>query len=107
MTEQVRASDPTLDSGMKEVAFVDTSVADYKTLEAGIQAGVEIEEIGSGQDGLSQIAKWAESHSGYDAIHILGYGAEGTVHLGSGILSEAALAAPATRAELAELWATP
>ncbi|PPC74703.1 hypothetical protein C4K68_24440, partial [Pokkaliibacter plantistimulans] len=34
-------------------------------------------------DGLSQMVDWAETHSGYDAIHVLSHGSEGEVQLGS------------------------
>ena len=37
MPVEVRAADPSKDNGKKEVVFVDTSVADYKTLEAAIK----------------------------------------------------------------------
>ena len=33
-------------------------------------------------DGLAQMAAWAQSHSGYDAIHVVSHGAEGQVNLG-------------------------
>ncbi len=55
----VREAAPSKDGGRKEVAFVDISVKDYKTLEAGIRDGVEIVEIGGGNDGLAQLAQWA------------------------------------------------
>jgi large repetitive protein len=83
---EVRAADPSKDGGKKEVVFIDTSVADYKTLEAAVKPGVEIEEIDGGRSGLAQMAKWAETHTGYDSITILSHGAEGAVKIGSDIL---------------------
>ncbi|MGL4409183.1 MAG: hypothetical protein ACRCTU_12390, partial [Zoogloea sp.] len=41
----IRQADASLNNGKKEVAFVDTSVANYKALEADIQNGIEIVEI--------------------------------------------------------------
>ena len=41
---EVRSADPSQDNGHKEVVFVDTAIANYKTLEAGIRAGVGIVE---------------------------------------------------------------
>ncbi|WP_141400505.1 DUF4347 domain-containing protein [Magnetospirillum sp. 15-1] len=99
----VREADPSKDSGKKEVAFVDTSVADYKTLEAGIKVGIAIVEIGGGADGLAQMAAWAEANSGYDAIHVFSHGTQGTVILGSATLNSASLSDAATQAELAEI----
>jgi hypothetical protein len=100
---EVRAADAAKDNGKKEVVFVDTSVSNYKTLEAGVAAGVGIVEIDGGKDGLAQMAKWAETHGGYDAIHILSHGAAGTLYLGSDVLTDAALATPTAQAELADI----
>ncbi|HEY9224036.1 MAG TPA: DUF4347 domain-containing protein, partial [Variovorax sp.] len=71
---EVRAPEPARDQGKKEVVLVDTSLADYKTLEAGVREGVGIVEFDGTKDGLAQIAAWAASQEGYDAIHILSHG---------------------------------
>ncbi|WP_277948863.1 DUF4347 domain-containing protein [Magnetospirillum sp. 15-1] len=99
----VREADSSKDGGKKEVAFVDTSVADYKTLEAGIRDGVEIVEIHGGESGLAQMAAWAESHTGYDSIHVLSHGSEATLHLGSDTITDASLSSATAKAELAEI----
>ena len=88
---EVRAVDPALNNGRKEVAFIDTGVADYQTLVDGIRAGVEIVLLDAGQDGLAQMALWAQSHSGYDAIHVLSHGADASIQLGKFHLSNANL----------------
>ncbi|MCR6633049.1 MAG: VCBS domain-containing protein [Magnetospirillum sp.] len=100
---EVRAAAPEQNNGKKEVAFVDTSVADYQSLVAGIGAGVEIQLIDGGQSGLAQIAKWAETHSGYDAIHILSHGSAATLTLGTDTVTEGGLQSAVTQAELAQL----
>jgi fibronectin-binding autotransporter adhesin len=79
---EVRAADPTLNNGKKEVVFIEDNVADYQTLIDGIGAGIEVVLLDSTQDGLAQMALWAESNSDYDAIHIISHGAEGQVNLG-------------------------
>lgn len=99
----VRAAEPAKDDGKKEVVLVDTSLANYKSLEAGIRDGVGIVEFDGSRDGLAQIAQWAATQSGLDAIHILSHGSEGTINLGSNALTEASLASATTQAELAEL----
>jgi hypothetical protein len=48
---QVRAVDPSLNNGRKEVAFIDTGVAGYQALVAGVRAGVEVVLLDAGQDG--------------------------------------------------------
>lgn len=100
---QVRAADPSKDGGKKEVVFIDTSVADYKTLEAAVKPGIEIEEVDGTQSGLAQIAKWAESHTGYDSISILSHGAEASVRIGTDTLTDAKLSDATVQAELAEI----
>ncbi|MBS1156848.1 MAG: Hemolysin-type calcium-binding region, partial [Proteobacteria bacterium] len=100
---EVRAADPVKDNGKKEAALVDTSVADYKSLEAGVRDGVAIIEFDGSKDGLAQIAKWAATQSGYDAIHILSHGSMGELRLGSVTISADSLTNAATQAELAQL----
>ncbi|RXN90332.1 hypothetical protein C7R54_12510 [Achromobacter aloeverae] len=100
---QVRDADASTNNGRKEVAFVDTSVADYRTLEAGVRAGVAIVEYDGSKDGLAQIAAWAQNNSGYDAIHILSHGSEGTLNLGADILNDATLSSATVQAELADI----
>ncbi|OEZ64928.1 Mo-co oxidoreductase dimerization domain protein [Janthinobacterium sp. HH103] len=99
----VRAAEPAKDQGKKEVVLVDTSVDNYKSLEAGVRAGVGIVEFDGSRDGLAQIAQWAASQSGIDAIHILSHGSEGTINLGTARLTDASLSSAAVQSELAQL----
>ncbi|MDX1267641.1 MAG: DUF4347 domain-containing protein, partial [Oceanisphaera sp.] len=80
---QIKAGDPSQNHGRKEVAFVDSNVEDYQTLVDGIGAGIEVRLLDAGQDGLAQLAAWAQQNEGYDAIHLLSHGDEGQVQLGS------------------------
>ena len=100
---EVRAAEPAKDQGKKEVVLVDTSLANYKSLEAGVRDGVGIVEFDGNRDGLAQIAQWAASQSGLDAIHILSHGSQGLVNLGTTQLNQASLGSAATQAELAQL----
>ena len=100
---QVRAADPSKDNGKKEVVFIDTSLADYKALEAAVKAGIEIEEIDGGQSGLAQMSKWAETNSGYDSISLLSHGREATLQVGIDTITDSSLSTAVTRAELAEI----
>lgn len=74
---------PELIHGRLEVAFIDTSVADWKVLAAGIPAGIEVVLLDGRQDGILQMAEWAKSHTGYNAIHILSHGSSGRIQLGT------------------------
>ncbi|OIN13828.1 DUF4347 domain-containing protein, partial [Oceanisphaera psychrotolerans] len=89
---QIQAADPSQNNGRKEVAFIDSSVEDYQTLVDGIGAGIEVQLLDGSQDGLAQLAVWAQQNSGYDAIHILSHGSSGELSLGSVVLSNANLA---------------
>ncbi len=84
-----------------EVVFIDTSLKDYQTLVDGIQPGVEIVLIDGSKDGLQQIADWASTHSGYDAIHIFSHGSEGTLNLGSTVLTDTSIKSADVQAALA------
>lgn len=89
--------------GRREVVLVDTSLADYKSLEAGVRDDVGIVEFDGGGDGLAQIAQWAAGQHALNAIHILSHGARGLIKLGTTQLTEAALSSPTTQAQLAQL----
>jgi hypothetical protein len=98
---QVKEADPSHSSGRKEVVFVDTNVKGYKTLEAGLPEGFAVVEIDGSRDGLAQMAKWAETHTGYDAIHILSHAVEGKLELGSTLLTDSSLSNAQVQAEWA------
>lgn len=67
----------------KEVVFISTSVADYQTLVDQIPAVTKVVLLDSSKDGLTQMAEWAQTHHGYDAIHIISHGSEGQISLGT------------------------
>lgn len=99
----VREAAPELNHGRREVVFIDTHVADYQSLLGGIGQGIEVRLIDGAQDGIAQIARWAETHAGYDAIHLFSHGASGSVTLGSVSLTGANL--DAYQNELASIGA--
>ncbi|WP_137170039.1 DUF4347 domain-containing protein [Marinomonas sp. FW-1] len=100
---EVRAVDPAQNNGRKEVVFIESNVADYQSLMDGTKAGVEIVLLDSTQDGLSQMAEWAKTHSGYDAIHLISHGSEASVNLGALSLDSSAIRSRS--ADLAQLGA--
>ncbi|MBF0324565.1 MAG: DUF4347 domain-containing protein [Alphaproteobacteria bacterium] len=90
-------------TGRKEVAFIDTGVADYQALVDGVRAGVEVVLIDAGQSGLAQMAKWAETHSGYDAVHVLSHGSSAMLRLGADTITATSFDDADVRAELEAL----
>ncbi|MCP1319268.1 DUF4347 domain-containing protein [Halomonas sp. 707B3] len=88
---------------VKAVIFIDTGIADWQTLVDGAPEGAEVVTLDPSRDGLEQMAQWAQTHSGYDAIHIISHGSEGEVRLGNFTLDANAINTRA--AELAQLGA--
>ena len=76
----------------REIVFIETNIADWQTLAAGVSPNAEVVLLDAARDGLAQMAEWASTHSDYDAIHILSHGSQGALQLGSVMLTEAELA---------------
>ena len=103
MAIQVVAANAALDGGKHEAVFIDTSTSNWQALVSGVEAsrpGVAIELIDGGQNGLAQIATWAMSNTGYDAIHVLSQGGEATLKLGTDTLNNTSMTTVTTQAEL-------
>ena len=99
----VREADPSRNNGKTDVVFVDTSVADYQALEMAVKAGVAIVEIDGSQSGLAQMAKWAETHAGYDSIAIASHGTDAVLKVGTDIVNNEKLSDTTIQAELAQI----
>jgi fibronectin-binding autotransporter adhesin len=89
--QEIRPVDPDAAQGKKEVVFIESNVVDVQTLIDGVKPGVEIVLLDARGDGLAQMADWAQTHSGYDAVHVISHGAEGQINLG-GLTLDAATA---------------
>ncbi|RNF75562.1 DUF4347 domain-containing protein, partial [Marinomonas rhizomae] len=98
---EVRAVDPSQNNGKKEVIFIEDNVSDYQTLIDAANTGIEIVILDSTQDGLAQMALWAETHTDFDAIHLISHGAEGSLNLGGLHLDSTAISGRS--ADLAKL----
>jgi len=70
---------PLLAAPAREVAFVDGAVVDHEVLVAGVRPGVETVRLDPAGDALAQMAAWAETHSGYEAIHVVSHAAPGAL----------------------------
>ncbi len=73
----------TFERDRKEVAFVDTTVADYETLVEGIDSNIEVFEISSTNE-IETILKNLED---VDAVHILSHGNTGEITIGDEVIS--------------------
>ncbi|MEF8756335.1 MAG: DUF4347 domain-containing protein [Accumulibacter sp.] len=76
----------------RQVVFVDSRVADYQTLIAGLAEGSEWYLLQAGEDGIGQMERILSTQGGLDAIQILSHGAPGTLYLGSTVLTAGNLA---------------
>ncbi len=83
----LRMAEPAQNNGKKEVVFIMDNVADWQTIAADIKPGIEVVLLDNSQDGLTQMAVWAQDHRGYDAIHIISHGSSGSLLLGSTTLT--------------------
>ena len=77
---------PATTTPSKQIAFVDTRVADYQTLLNGLGADTEVILIDGG-NGLQQMADALAGRSGVDAIHVFSHGSVGALQLGDTLLN--------------------
>ncbi|WP_046157988.1 DUF4347 domain-containing protein, partial [Chromobacterium vaccinii] len=75
-----------------QVVFVESNVANYQSLIAQLPSNYQVVILDSSKDGLAQIAQWAQTHSGYSAIHIISHGQENDLQLGTAQLTTANVA---------------
>ncbi len=91
-----RAGQPDLSGGRREAVFIDAGLPDIEGLVNGASPGAEVWLISRDADGIAQLAAWAAGREGYDAIHLVGYGAPGAQSLGLTALDATAIQARET-----------
>ena len=87
----------------RELLFVDTAVAGWEGIVAGVRPGVEVIVLDPARDALGQIADRVGSGAPVDAIHIVSHGVEGTLLIGGTPVDIAAL--PGDASQLARIAA--
>jgi len=85
----------------REIAVIDTGIADWQTLRDGLKPGIELVLIDASRDGLTQLLEALDGQTGIDAIHVLNHGADGKIRLGGLTLDTATASQRA--ADLAKL----
>lgn len=73
------------------LVFIDTSVADYKTLLNGIDPTATVILLDPAKDGVEQIAQAVSQYDNIQAIHIISHGSAGQLNLGSAVLNQATM----------------
>jgi hypothetical protein len=76
-----------------EVAFIDATLGDHKTLVHTLNTRAEIHLVEDGADGLAAMVAALEGRRNIDAIHVLGHGSPGAATLGTATLNARTLAA--------------
>jgi hypothetical protein len=76
-----------------QIVFIDSAVAEYEALIAGLPEGVEVVTLDQSKDGVNQIADTLYGRTGITAIHIVTHGDDGAAMLGGAELSSDTLAA--------------
>jgi len=78
-------------SAVKEIYFIDSNVADYDQLIAGLDADAEYVVLNGDENGLDQMAAALSARSNLSAVHVLSHGGQGEVLLGTSSLSSATI----------------
>ncbi|MFI3154946.1 MAG: DUF4347 domain-containing protein [Methylococcaceae bacterium] len=73
------------------ILFIDSNIADYEALLAGLANDAEVHVLNDTEDGVLQMAAILQGHSALDSIQILSHGSRGNLYLGSGILNSDSL----------------
>ena len=71
----------------KSLVIVDPRVHDFTTLLTELDTDAEVLILDESLDGIVQIAAYLEDREDLDAIHILSHGTEGTLYLGTTVLT--------------------
>ena len=80
-------NNPFLPQTATTIVFIDASLSDYHTLQAGIIEGVKSVIIAPNQDGIEQISQILQQHPHITTIHILSHGSPGCLYLGNSQLN--------------------
>jgi hypothetical protein len=72
---------------ISEIVFIDTAVADYQSLVAGVKPGIATVILDSNQGGIAQISEYLAGCQEVSAVHVICHGSPGSLQLGTAQLS--------------------
>lgn len=81
------------DSVITTVLIVDTRVADYASLLAGLPANAVLRVVDSGESGLNAVSQALAGLQGIESVQIISHGTPGSFTLGSDTVDAASVAA--------------
>jgi Domain of unknown function (DUF4347) len=70
------------------LVFIDSTVADYQSLIAGLTPGAEAIVLEGNRDGVEQITEALANYSHIKSLHIVSHGSAGNLQLGNAALNE-------------------
>ncbi|MEH2067537.1 MAG: DUF4347 domain-containing protein [Nostoc sp.] len=78
-----------LQEASTNIVFIDTAVADYQSLVAGIALGNQVVILDPNEDGLTQITEFlaGRKSNSVQSVHIVSHGGAGSLQLGSTYLN--------------------
>jgi hypothetical protein len=76
-----------LDTEISEIVFIDTAVADYQSLVAGVKPGITTVILDSNKNGIAQISEYLADCQEVSALHVICHGSPGSLQLGTAQLS--------------------
>ena len=76
-----------IQSSARELAFVDSSVADLEVLVKGMQPHIAVSVLSPSEPALLQMARAMARHQDVDVVHIIAHGQPGEVSFSSGAVS--------------------
>ncbi len=77
---------------IREVIVIDSGVADWKTLTAGLSPDIPVILLPEGGNGLDAMAEALSGYGTLDAVHLVSHGGTGRINLGDMRLTSANLA---------------
>ena len=69
------------------VIFIDSRVADYQTLIAGLTEGTEWFLLNAEEDGVDQMARILANYASLDSVQVISHGSAGTLYIGNTVLN--------------------
>ncbi|MEL6230954.1 MAG: DUF4347 domain-containing protein, partial [Cyanobacteria bacterium J06627_3] len=74
-------------SNIDGVVFIDSQVQNFEDLITGISGNTNVHYLGDSRDGVAQISETLAQYQDLDAVYIFSHGSEGSLDLGSTVLS--------------------
>ncbi|MGI0486044.1 DUF4347 domain-containing protein [Pantanalinema rosaneae CENA516] len=75
----------------QSIVFIDTQIADYQQLAAGVDPNAQVVLLNANEDGITQISNFLATQTGISAIHIVSHGSSGSLQLGNSYLNHQTL----------------